>query len=509
MVQGEGHRAVGAHRLLPALAAQEAGGVAAPVEEDEALLAPLEARGERLAQRSGSGSGRPPPRSTARRSTISTRGRPLRADAARAGASRWYLPLQRVRVRLDRGRRRARGRPGSPRAGPASRPRRARGSAGSRPACRTPSCSSSTTIRPSSGTGAKTAERAPTTTRASPSRMRHHWSCRSPAESSLCRTDTVARSARAAARTSIGRQRDLGHQHDRARGPARAPPRRRGSRPRSCRCPVTPCSRNGRNAAARHAPRRRLASAALLVRRGRDGASAPRSGSPSGARTLALRRRGAATPFSREALERPAQRRPVPRQVGHARAPAGGPQALERPRPGPAPRRERRRPPAPPPAPRGSPARRSPARPPRAPRGAAAPRAPAGRGPSRFSRVGQPQRARPQRRDARDRPGSRRRSASRTTARLARTPGGRQHQAVALAGRREVVLGHPGREVEQRRRRRAGSRRGPAATSLSSRPPSSAARRAGHDPDHPAAAERHQHAHAALGHRRSPAASGR
>ena len=67
-----------------------------------------------------------------------------------------------------------------------------------------PSCSSSTTTRPRSGTGAKTAERAPTTTRASPSRIRHHWSCRSPAESSLWRTDTVAPKRAVAARTSIG-----------------------------------------------------------------------------------------------------------------------------------------------------------------------------------------------------------------------------------------------------------------------------------------------------------------
>ena len=43
------------------------------------------------------------------------------------------------------------------------------------------SCSSSTTIRPRFSTGENTAERAPTTTRASPEATRRHSSYRSPA----------------------------------------------------------------------------------------------------------------------------------------------------------------------------------------------------------------------------------------------------------------------------------------------------------------------------------------
>ena len=50
-----------------------------------------------------------------------------------------------------------------------------------------PSCSSSTTISDGSS-GAKTAVRVPTTTRASPRRIRHHSSCRSPPERPEWRT---------------------------------------------------------------------------------------------------------------------------------------------------------------------------------------------------------------------------------------------------------------------------------------------------------------------------------
>ena len=46
LVQGEAHRAVGARRLLAALAAQQAGGPAPAVQEEQGLLVPLEAQGE-------------------------------------------------------------------------------------------------------------------------------------------------------------------------------------------------------------------------------------------------------------------------------------------------------------------------------------------------------------------------------------------------------------------------------------------------------------------------------
>ena len=54
------------------------------------------------------------------------------------------------------------------------------------------SCSSSTTMRRRLGKGAKTAERAPTTTRACPRDMAIHASNRSPAERWLCQTTTLA-----------------------------------------------------------------------------------------------------------------------------------------------------------------------------------------------------------------------------------------------------------------------------------------------------------------------------
>ena len=68
----------------------------------------------------------------------------------------------------------------------------ARRSAGRPRACRSVSCSSSTITRPRSASGAKTAERGPTQTRASPLRSRAHSSWRSPAPSLECRTATVS-----------------------------------------------------------------------------------------------------------------------------------------------------------------------------------------------------------------------------------------------------------------------------------------------------------------------------
>ena len=103
-----------------------------------------------------------------------------------------------------------------PRARRASPRRCARRSAGRTPACRTASCSSSTQIRPRRGTGAKTAERAPTTTRRLAAR--DALALVAPLGVGQPRVedgDAVAE-ARAEAAERLRRQRDLRHEHDRA-----------------------------------------------------------------------------------------------------------------------------------------------------------------------------------------------------------------------------------------------------------------------------------------------------
>ena len=64
--------------------------------------------------------------------------------------------------------------------------------------------------------GANTAERAPTTMRASPRARRRHSSQRSPSPSPLCSTATALAEARAHAIDELVRERDLRHQHQRA-----------------------------------------------------------------------------------------------------------------------------------------------------------------------------------------------------------------------------------------------------------------------------------------------------
>ena len=83
--------------------------------------------------------------------------------------------------------------------------------------------------------GAKTAERGPThdprLARAQPRATRRGAR---PRESLECRTATVSPKRADEARDDLRRQRDLGHEHDHAARRARAPPRRRAGRPRSC-----------------------------------------------------------------------------------------------------------------------------------------------------------------------------------------------------------------------------------------------------------------------------------
>ena len=78
------------------------------------------------------------------------------------------------------------------------------------------SCSSSTQIRPSPRTGAKIAERAPTTTRASPLAMRSRSSRRSASVSPEWMQRDARAEAGAEAPDRLRRQRDLRHEHDRA-----------------------------------------------------------------------------------------------------------------------------------------------------------------------------------------------------------------------------------------------------------------------------------------------------
>ncbi len=155
--------------------------------------------------------------------------------------------------------------------------------------------------------------------------MRHHWSCRSPAASSLWRTDTVAPKRARAARTSIGVSPISG-----TRTMAPRPRARASSTARKYTSvfplPVTPYSRKGRNAPS-----------ATAARRGSSAVSW--SGVGEHGRRVAVREPRRLPhvplvdederPLRGEAVDRPAQGGPVAREVGHAGAPPGRAQALE------------------------------------------------------------------------------------------------------------------------------------------------------------------------------------
>ena len=112
-------------------------------------------------------------------------------------------------------------------ASPSRRPRRpprarrasprpsSRRSAGRTPACTPMSCSSSTTISPTPRIGANTAERAPTTIRASPHAIRSRSSRLSASPSDGMEDRTRVAEPLPEPPDRLWRERDLGHEHDR------------------------------------------------------------------------------------------------------------------------------------------------------------------------------------------------------------------------------------------------------------------------------------------------------
>ena len=173
-VHDERDRAVRALQRAAALAAEHRRREPAPVEQQQHLLRPLEPGADGVAERPAE-------------NLVSAGRRQLVAHVDRAHLGHRPVqhaalereqvvsPARRMRVRLHRRRRR-----------PEHNQRLAccaRTMATSRPWYRglssclyDPSCSSSTTMSPMFASGAKTAERVPTTASTSPRRMRCHWS---------------------------------------------------------------------------------------------------------------------------------------------------------------------------------------------------------------------------------------------------------------------------------------------------------------------------------------------
>ena len=204
LVQDERDVAVRAAARDAARAAVDRRREAAPVEQEDRLPAALrdlpelgeQRRRERVAALAAQVD-------DAHRRQLAGRGG-RRARAARAPPS---SPAAASRCRRPRPR---------PPAPPASPRRCARRSAGRTPACTTASCSSSTTDRARGPrTGAKTAERAPTTTRASPEAIRSRSSRRSASVSP--EWSSAMRSPKRAWKrpTRLRGERDLGDEHDR------------------------------------------------------------------------------------------------------------------------------------------------------------------------------------------------------------------------------------------------------------------------------------------------------
>ena len=217
--------------------------VAAPVEEDQALLAardPLAAAPRRSAA---------PAPATARRAQADGRpcgSRPMSTSADRR-PGRAADPLGQGEAPIAAGFRRAassrataspsRAGPARLRAGRARRPGRAPSSARLPAACTTASCSSSTTIRPSRGSGANTARRVPRTRSARPSCAASQLRRRCAGVRPLCRA-TMRRPAKRRVKRSIScGVRLISGTSTSAWRPARERARRRrAGRPRSCRC---------------------------------------------------------------------------------------------------------------------------------------------------------------------------------------------------------------------------------------------------------------------------------
>ena len=160
--------AVRAAQALAAVAAQDEGRRSAPIDEQDRLLAPPPQRAERLGQRGREDrpiARRPAPRAGRRPRSTGC----LPPGARRACARSAWPPRTRAR-RHEVGRRASRARAARRRGRHDAGPPSARRSAACGPTCSPPSCSSSTTISDGSS-GAKTAVRVPTTTRASPRRI--------------------------------------------------------------------------------------------------------------------------------------------------------------------------------------------------------------------------------------------------------------------------------------------------------------------------------------------------
>ena len=418
LVQRERHRAVRAHRLLPALAAEQARGVAPPVQEEEALLAPGEAGGERVAQGRARGSGRLPPRSTSRRSTISTRGRPW-GPIRRGRRSRSYLPRSAFACDSTDGRRRAE----HDRAALEPRPHHRHVA---------PVVAGALVLLVGAVVLLVHDHEAEAGNGREDRGARAHHDARlalanaPPLVVALAGRELAVEDGDGRPEAGPGganehrREADLGDEDDRAAAARRERPPPHGSTPRSSRCP----SRRGGGRGGTFPPRppRRAA-----------GAPPPGRASARGAR-----RRGPAAP---RAIARPAPRRDAGRLSRRAgrRLPAGRggrgrgrprarvrrPRAAaRRPRPGPGLSARRQRRPGRPRSPRESPGRRGPARPRRGRPGGDGRRGPADRRPasSRSRRAGGGHRG------ARGAPGPPRPRpvsfARRTTVRLARTPAG-------------------------------------------------------------------------------------
>ena len=210
-VKDVGQVAVRAANALAAIAAQDEGRGAATVDEEDGLLAPRPQRGERvreartedrpvaarqlLAQVDDLDARRAPdtPFDELTRSTIPPRARETVTTSGVAVPSTTRAPVSRARRRA---------------AQRASR-------RGVRSDLYAPSCASSITMRRRSASGAMTADRVPTTTRASPRRMRHHASCRSPADMPECRVATASPTSAATRSTSCATPDSSGHEEDR------------------------------------------------------------------------------------------------------------------------------------------------------------------------------------------------------------------------------------------------------------------------------------------------------
>ncbi len=170
---------------LAAVGAMQEGGVAAPIEQQERLLA----AGQSLHDRRGPAlRTRGPLRcpstfGATRRSTSSTGGSGRAPTRSGRRSRRSLTPASHHRSPATASR--SRGPVARPRSAHARRPRPACGSAGLRCSCSWPRAPRPPRSMPRSATGANTAERAPTATRRSPRRSSRQASARSPSDSPL------------------------------------------------------------------------------------------------------------------------------------------------------------------------------------------------------------------------------------------------------------------------------------------------------------------------------------